>query len=197
MEDLLYCAATEKSSYTRTSRMKKYFCAREDFFKLLWIRLLYLANTRWHVSHCWDYRQCIVNFFLMPVTFRKLYVLNHFLFSSKQDGFKLQSLKAAHTHPLFYFLRSTDTQYCQSNSQKCQAHNLFKTYFEMGTTSSMSKPTRGLWFNCFTKPLSTTYLKKIHALSEKKTTEVSVDRQETATCISSKQEHIYPRIANR
>lgn len=36
----------------------------------------------------------------------------------------------------------------------------FFTYFEMGTTSRMSKPTRGLWFNCFTKPLSTTYLKK-------------------------------------
>lgn len=37
---------------------------------------------------------------------------------------------------------------------------LFQTYLEMGTTSSVSKPTLGLWFNCFTNPLSTTYLQK-------------------------------------
>lgn len=39
----------------------------KTFFKLLWIRLLYSANTKWHVSYCSDYRQCIVNSFLMTV----------------------------------------------------------------------------------------------------------------------------------
>lgn len=31
----------------------------------------------------------------------------------------------------------------------------------MGTTSRMSMPTLELWFSCFTKPLSTMYLKRI------------------------------------
>lgn len=60
----------------------------------------------------------------------------------------------------------------------------------MGTTSSMSKPTRGLWFNCFTNPLSTTYLEKICDLPEKQKTEVSTDWHAAATCIQAEPEHI-------
>lgn len=34
----------------------------------------------------------------------------------------------------------------------------FITHFDIGTTSRTSRPTRELWFNCFTNPLSTIYL---------------------------------------
>lgn len=100
--------------------------------------------------------------------------------------------------PLFLvllFLRASDIQYWESNSQKHHAKCLNQTYFEMGTTSSMSKPTRGLWFNCFTNPLSTTYLKWICDLSEKKVTEVSTDRHAAATHTQSEPEHISATIA--
>lgn len=36
---------------------------------------------------------------------------------------------------------------------------IYKTYFEIGTTSKISIPTLELWFSCLTKPLSTMYLK--------------------------------------
>lgn len=153
-------------------------------------RIFFLFNLPWitvvlskHVSRCPDYRQYAVNSSLMP----------------KQNAFELRSLRRPHfplVLPLFSsFVRAPETQFCQSTSQKRQANHLFQAYFEMGTTSSMSKPTRGLWFNCFTNPLSTTYLEKIHTVREDNNR--GLNRQ-TGKChirLSSEQEHNCPTFA--
>jgi len=99
-----------------------------------------------------------------------------------------------HTSLLFFFKDQPIHSTVRATPRNTKHMTFWKTYFEMGTTSSMSKPTRGLWFNCFTNPLSTTYLKKIHTQSEKKT-EVSADRQVTATGMGSEQEHTCPTVA--
>lgn len=197
MEDNILCSNWEIQLYKKQQNEETILFKGRIFFYLIFSESdCYIEQTCEPLSRL---QTILVNSSLTPViSYRKLHVLNNFL-CSKQNAFELRSLKRPHfplVLPLFSsFVRAPETQFCQSTSQKHQANHLFQTYFEMGTTSSMSKPTRGLWFNCFTNPLSTTYLEKIHTVREDNNR--GLNRQ-TGKChihISSEQEHNCPTFA--